>query len=250
MGALADVERFLERLFERPAQRLPAGHGRLVRLQRRIEREVEASRRRDGEHEVVSSRFRVRLHPSDLAGLGEPADSVATALAAGILDFVRKRGYIITDRPQIELVADPALVRGDIEVETAPEPTGTDNAAIAAAGTSTEVLANSPNPSATMAILRVDGPGEPGREVALDHLPLTIGRAHDNGLVLADREVSRHHARIAVQRGGLVLTDLGSTNGVRVNGRQVREVVLAMGDRITLGRTALVVAAGIEWQER
>jgi pSer/pThr/pTyr-binding forkhead associated (FHA) protein len=42
--------------------------------------------------------------------------------------------------------------------------------------------------------------------------------------------------------GHIVLTDLGSTNGTRVNGQRVREVVLGAGDRITMGDTVIVVA--------
>jgi pSer/pThr/pTyr-binding forkhead associated (FHA) protein len=72
---------------------------------------------------------------------------------------------------------------------------------------------------------------------------VTLGRATDNGLVLADGRVSRHHARISVRRGTLVYTDLQSTNGSRVNGTPVDEVVLGVGDRIELGDTLLVIEA-------
>ena len=64
-----------------------------------------------------------------------------------------------------------------------------------------------------------------------------------NGLVLDDARVSRHHARLRARHGMLVLTDLGSTNGGRVNGVRVDEVVLGVGDRIELGDTVLVVDA-------
>ena len=74
-----------------------------------------------------------------------------------------------------------------------------------------------------------------------DGSSLTIGRAADNDLVLADGRVSRHHARITGRRGTLVYTDLGSTNGSRVNGAPVGELVLGAGDRIELGDTTLIV---------
>ena len=61
---------------------------------------------------------------------------------------------------------------------------------------------------------------------------LTIGRADDNDLVARDGRVSRHHGRIAGRRGTLVYADLGSTNGSRVNGEPVTEVVLGVGDRL------------------
>ncbi len=70
---------------------------------------------------------------------------------------------------------------------------------------------------------------------------LRIGRAPDNDLVLGDGRVSRHHGRIGGRLGTLVYTDLGSTNGSRVNGEPVIEVVLGAGDRILVGDTTLEV---------
>ena len=72
---------------------------------------------------------------------------------------------------------------------------------------------------------------------------LTIGRAADNDLVLDDQRVSRHHARLQGRRGMLVLTDLDSANGSRVNSVAITEVALGAGDRIEIGTTILVVEA-------
>ena len=72
---------------------------------------------------------------------------------------------------------------------------------------------------------------------------VTIGRASDNHLVLDDRRVSRHHARLQARRGMLVLTDLDSANGSRVNGVAISEVALGAGDRIELGTTVFVIEA-------
>ena len=71
--------------------------------------------------------------------------------------------------------------------------------------------------------------------------PVRIGRAPECELVLKDNRVSRRHARLAARDGVLVLTDLGSTNGTRVNGNRVTEVVLGAGDRVQIGETSLVV---------
>ena len=75
----------------------------------------------------------------------------------------------------------------------------------------------------------------------IDGGSLTIGRATDNDLVARDGRVSRHHGRIVGRRGTLVYADLGSTNGSRVNGVLVGEVVLGAGDRLDVGDTALIV---------
>ncbi len=79
------------------------------------------------------------------------------------------------------------------------------------------------------------------RRVVIEGGSLTIGRATDNDCVVHDGRVSRHHGRISGRRGTLVYADLGSTNGSRVNGVPVTEVVLGVGDRLEVGDTALVV---------
>ena len=99
-----------------------------------------------------------------------------------------------------------------------------------------------PAPAAARAVLRVvraaTAPSGRSRSTARRS---TIGRSPDNGLVLADARVSRHHGRLQARRGTLVYTDLGSTNGSRVNGVRVDEIALGMGDRVLVGDTVLVV---------
>ena len=94
------------------------------------------------------------------------------------------------------------------------------------------------SPAARLRELRPNGTE---REITLDGAPLTIGRASDNGLVINDSRVSRHHARLQARRGTLIFKDLESTNGSRINGTRVAEVALGEGDRIEIGDTVLVV---------
>lgn len=70
---------------------------------------------------------------------------------------------------------------------------------------------------------------------------VSIGRSEDNTVVARDASVSRHHGRIVARRGTLVYVDLGSTNGSKVNGESVTEVVLGVGDRIDVGETTLLL---------
>jgi pSer/pThr/pTyr-binding forkhead associated (FHA) protein len=64
---------------------------------------------------------------------------------------------------------------------------------------------------------------------------MTIGRSRDCEIVIDDPNVSRRHAEIRKTIEGWMVVDLGSTNGVKVNGRRVHEEVLSPGDEITLG---------------
>src|SRR5213079_874979 len=69
--------------------------------------------------------------------------------------------------------------------------------------------------------------------------PVTIGREEGNVLRLNDERVSRFHAKIQFDNGEIILTDLESTNGTRVNGNVVQIRRLRPGDRVGIGRSLL-----------
>lgn len=71
-------------------------------------------------------------------------------------------------------------------------------------------------------------------------IPVTIGREEGNGLRLNDERVSRFHAKVQIEDGDIILTDLDSTNGTRVNGTSVQIRRLRPGDQVSLGRTMLL----------
>lgn len=83
-------------------------------------------------------------------------------------------------------------------------------------------------------------------EMAHAYLGLTIGR--DPGLnerVIADAAVSRRHCRVGLADGGLFIEDLNSLNGTRVDDQPLAPfapAAVAAGQRITLGRTTLMVS--------
>src|SRR5262245_1881381 len=81
---------------------------------------------------------------------------------------------------------------------------------------------------------------ERGRIFADLPTPLTIGREEDNGIQLNDERVSRFHLKIQEDAGQVILTDLESTNGTRVNGVPSQLRVLQIGDLISIGRCLLV----------
>jgi len=253
MSPLAAIERFFERLFERPSARLFRTHVQPVQIQRRIERAMETGRRTGADRTLVPNRYIVHLHPDDLAGFGEVADGLAAGLADEALSFARVHHYALADRPRVDLVADPTVPRADIRVDarlTGPEPVG--DARQSAAGalqdgavqpidpTATTVF-TLPRPGLPSVTLRVTDPDGRTRDLVVAPRGVTIGRADDNDLVARDVRVSRHHGRIAGRRGTLVYEDLGSTNGSKVNGELVNEVVLGAGDRLQVGDTTIVL---------
>lgn len=250
MRLLTAVERFFERLFERPSARLFRARLQPVQIQRRIERAMEHGRLSGTDRTLVPNRFRVSLHPTDLAAFGDIVDSLATELADAALTFARAHHYALADRPRVDLAADPHVAPGDIRVDAEfadPERRPVVEAETGSVAPTDEavdgrtMVFRMPTVDAPLALLREIRPDGTQRELRVDGRPLTIGRARENGLVLHDSRVSRFHGRLQARRGALVYTDLDSTNGTRVNGVAVTEVVLGEGDRIELGDTVLVV---------
>ncbi len=259
MRNLAALERFFERLFERPSARMFGARVEPVQLLRHIEREMEQGRRAMPEGTMVPDRLSVMLHPSDLAALGSVRPGLAVELADDALRFARAHGYRLRQRPRVDLVPDPRLEVGDSRVVARFDVDGSGPAVWSASprspgGSVLPMPAPPPASDATMvyrpprvvgplAGLRVLEPTGGDRSLVLDGAGITIGRAPDNGLVLGDPQVSRHHARLQVRQGMLVLVDLESRNGTFVNGQQVTEVALGVGDQIRIGDTRLLVEA-------
>ncbi len=75
-----------------------------------------------------------------------------------------------------------------------------------------------------------------GRVVRLDRDDATIGRREDNAYVVPDPRVSRVHAQIRKEAGSVIVTDLGSSAGTKVNGTELSgPTVVRHGDRVSLG---------------
>ncbi|MGL6073929.1 MAG: FHA domain-containing protein [Fimbriiglobus sp.] len=81
-------------------------------------------------------------------------------------------------------------------------------------------------------------------------IPVTIGREEGNVLRLNDERVSRYHAKIQSEDGDVILTDLDSTNGTRVNGSTIQIRRLRAGDQLSIGRTMLLFGSMEEIEAR
>jgi hypothetical protein len=236
---MSRVERFFERLVERPSARLFRTKLQPIQILRRIERAMEGERGAEGRPGLVPDQFVVHIHPDDLAAIASP-DQMAGELASGALTFARAHGYALRDRPRVTLQPDPRLGTGVVEVDAAVTPAREEPAGSPAVDAGTRVF-EVPVVRAPDVVIEVREPNAPARRISANGAPIHIGRAPECELVLRDTRVSRRHARVTARDGVLVLTDLGSTNGTRVNGHRVSEVVLGAGDRIMLGETVLTI---------
>jgi hypothetical protein len=249
MPPLTAIERFFERLFERPSARLFHARIQPVQLQRRIERAMEGERLTTSDRTLVPNRFVVHLHPTDLAEFGDMTGTLASELADGALSFARAHHYTVVDRPRVDLLADPSSNGPDIRVDVAcgcrtwsrgGDPSHWPTGRPGDRGRRPDRDARScipkpaaPRPSCTS---RPDGRT---RDVVVPPEGVTIGRATDNDLVAVDGRVPRHHGRIIGRRGTLFIRP--EHERPRVNGVPVSEVVLGVGDRLEVGDTALVI---------
>lgn len=274
---LAVLERFFERLLERPAARLFRAPLQPVQLQRRLDRAMESERHIAAQRTYVPDRYRVQLNPTDLATFAGYQATLETDLSRSVLDRARRRGYTLSEAPRVTLHGNTGVAAGDIVVlserrdplAARPAPVGfrrleatTDAAAVGpfggpvAASSGAEPVGSSvtnagaPEATAMFAaagspfgpvILFVEVPGQAAVRRRLDGGVLSIGRGPENDLVLADHRVSRQHGRLSVRQGTLVYDDLGSTNGSYVNDRRIQQVVLGPADVLRLGGSRLTI---------
>ena len=91
--------------------------------------------------------------------------------------------------------------------------------------------------------LRVLHGADRGRVFHRIATPVTIGREEGNTIQLNDERISRYHLKLQEDQEKIVLTDLESTNGTKVNGEDISVRIVRDGDMITLGRSLLLVGS-------
>ena len=95
-----------------------------------------------------------------------------------------------------------------------------------------------PKVQALASLVLVQG-GQPIRTWPLATSEISIGRAEQSDVPLADPGVSRNHARVVREGDDFIVEDLRSTNGTEVNGQPIRRRRLANGDMLKLASSTL-----------
>ena len=98
--------------------------------------------------------------------------------------------------------------------------------------------------------LRVLDGADRGRVYEDMATPISIGREEGNTIQLNDERISRFHLKIQLDHEDLVLTDLESTNGTKVNNEEVQLRILRHGDMISIGRSTLLFGTRAEINQR
>jgi hypothetical protein len=245
VGILASLEAFFERLFEAPAGRMGATL-QPVSLAKRIERAMDTTKSFRDDGVIVPNQYDLHLNPGDYAAFESYRGSLEDDLAHGVLARARHERYSLVARPQVRIVADPAVRKGDVRV-----------AANVVDDSGERLRDDKPLPASdTIVFARpghdVAGPDPTGRAYLLVRTNgaapvqfdiggalISVGRASDNDVIVDDPLVSRHHCQLKLQHGAYSFADLGSRNGSWVNGQAVSEVALGPGDLIRIGSTEI-----------
>jgi Protein of unknown function (DUF3662)/Inner membrane component of T3SS, cytoplasmic domain len=257
MNLLSNLETMIANLVEGAFGRMFRSEVRPLELARKLAREMDAHRTASLSRVYAPNEYAVWLSPRDRARYEGVEHEVIDELCAYLLEHARREELILRSRPLISFHTDERLALGEFGIQARlvapaehrhephrPEPAGAVAPPLAAEHGQTMIYSTSARPRgpvreevpATRALLVLDG-----RRLVLPLGGGTIGRSRGCDVVLEDVGVSRLHAEIRPRPEGWTLEDLGSTNGVLVNGRRVRGIeALRPGDRIELGSTEVV----------
>ncbi len=219
MPILRDFERRLGGLVEGLFSKAFRSGVQPVEIAKLIMREMEAGRSVGVSEVWAPNHFELSLSPEDATRYEQAEDAIASELRRVVRESAAEHGWGLVGPPEVSFLVDEKLKRGDLVCVAAlvegEEGAGGGHASV---------------------VVREDG-GE--RMVPLASDTVTIGRLADCDVVLKDKGASRKHARLKRRDGTWTLTDLGSTNGTRLNGQTVQSRELSDGDTITIGSTVI-----------
>jgi hypothetical protein len=175
--------------------------------------------------------YTVALSPADNEQLGAFKPVLAGELASYLVDHSREREYLLSARPRITFGVHDDLKLGRFRVSAALAEQATDDEGPAVR------LPDAPVGGSTLATVTV---GDIEHDVALHGDEVIVGRVAECQIQLSDANVSRRHAAFIRLDEGWAVSDLGSTNGTRVNGAVVDRARLNDGDVVEIGLTRLV----------
>jgi hypothetical protein len=247
---LRSIEQKIESLFEGAFGRAFRRNVQPVELARKLAKEMDDYKMVSVSQVYAPNEYVIYLAPGDRAQFESYEPSLVSELQQYLREHARREGYVLLSKPDVSFETDEDLEVGlfgianrmiqkeaDEEPEPAPEPGETRiyrSAPVETEAASAEELGLEPEPE-PVASLTINGqPHELRKE------NVVIGRSKESDIRVSDPNVSRRHAEIRQEGSTYWIVDLGSTNGIAVNGRNLKRSKLEEGDRITLGSTELV----------
>lgn len=255
MNVLKSVETTIANLVEGTFGRLFRSEVRPMELARKLAREMDEHRTTSVSRVYAPNEYSVWLSPQDRARYEGVEHEVIDELCAYLLEHARREELILPSSPVVVFHTDDRLALGEFGIQAE---------LVRASGHSERVEELEPEGRHGETMIysssaRVRGEVEEaqaarqsralvtvaGRRLPVPPRGATLGRSRDCEIVLDDSSISRRHAEIRPGAEGWTVADLGSTNGVRLNGRAVRGAqLLQAGDRVELGSTEIVFELG------
>ncbi len=234
MGVFDRVEKKLENVVSGAFARAFKGDVQPVEITARLQRELDSEAKLlSRDRKLVPNEFRIALSQHDYDRLIPYSRTLNAEIAAQLRDYAADAGYLFNGPVQLEYALDAALPVGRFTVASA-----------AVAGVDAAEEASPSEIRAAELVVEVNGVRHP-----LTPPGLTIGRGTEADLRINDPSVSRLHARISVVGNGtgqqLSIEDLGSTNGITVDGQRTRHAAVALGSRIEIGSTRLAIISPV-----
>jgi Protein of unknown function (DUF3662)/FHA domain len=249
MSVLKNLENKIAGLVEGTFSRAFRSEVRPVEIARKLAREMEEHKTFSLSRTYVPNEYRVYLSPRDRERFAEYEDALASELTGYLLEHARRERLVLMSRPVVEFETDDRLGLGEFGIQTrvvAPAPEDEPEAEPVAqesgrtmiystAGRMAEPLEERARARQQTALLLMGG-----KRLVVGPAGVTLGRSRQCDVMVDDPNVSRTHAEVRPRGGSWVVSDLGSTNGSRLNGRRLEgPEVLKPGDEIELGTTVL-----------
>lgn len=245
MSVLRNLEDKIAGLVEGTFGRVFKSEVRPVELARRLAKEMDEHRTVSVSRTYVPNEYVIWLSPEDRERYEGVEREVIEELGAYLLEHARRERVAMISRPVIEFRTDDQLGLGEFGIQARTVKLGSDGSQGPTQGDHghTQVFSTSDRLQAPLQEERASRAGRAvlvaeGKRHAVAVGGASIGRSRDCDIVLQDSNVSRKHAEIKPGAQGWTITDLGSTNGVRVNGRTVpadRPHPLSPGDHVSIG---------------
>ncbi len=234
MGVFDRVEKKLESAVSGAFARAFKGDVQPVEITARLQRELDSEAKLlSRDRRLVPNEFHVTLSQHDYDRLTPYSKTLNAEIAPQLRDYAADKGYIFNGPVMIEYALDTALPVGRFNVASA-----------AVAGVDAAEEAGPSEFRSANLVVEVNGIRHP-----LSPPGVTIGRGTDADLRINDPGVSRLHARINVVGSGagqrITIEDLGSTNGITVDGQRTRQATLGVGSRIEIGSTRLAIVSPV-----
>ena len=226
MSVLRNLENKIAGLVEGTFGRVFRTQVRPVEIARKLAREMDEHKTVSVSRTYVPNEFVVWLSPEDRQRFEGVERDVLDELTAYLLEHARRERLALVSRPEITFDTDDRLRLGEFGIQARLVRPAADAVEQADHG-HTMVYSAAARTQEDLHEERAGRRGRPmlvaeGKRYAVGPGGATIGRSRECDIVLGDSNVSRKHAEIRPRGDGWTITDLGSTNGVRVNGRQAR----------------------------